>query len=142
MELEELLARAEINDLLTRYTVAVDTRDFDALYEVFTPDAVLDYSSPGGPVGPPEEVVPWIERGLAGFSRFQHMLGQVQITFGDDLDHASVLAYLYNPMVATRPDGTEHVVEVGGYYRHEVVRTDSGWRSRKVVDDTTWFRGF
>ena len=38
--------------------------------------------------------------------------------------------------------GSEHVIEVGGYYHHDLVRTPGGWRSRKMVDDIVWMRGF
>lgn len=141
MDLAELSDRQEITDLLTRYTRAVDTRSYDDLHHVFTPDAVLDYSSAGGPVGPPAEAVPWVEQGLAGFARTQHILGQVAITFVD-ADRAQVTAYFTNPLVAVAPDGTETLWEVGGYYHHDMVRTPHGWRSSRIVDEIQWTRGF
>lgn len=131
----------EIADLLTRYTRAIDTRSYTDLRHVFTPDAVLDYSSAGGPVGPPDEVVPWVEQGLAGFARTQHILGQLSISFLD-AQRAQVTAYFTNPMVALASDGTESLWEVGGYYHHDVVRTPHGWRSARIVDDVQWTRGF
>lgn len=146
MDLQEISDRLEIVDLITRYTRAVDTRDFDALDGVFTEDAVLDYSSVGGPVGPPSEVVPWIAQGLAGFDRYQHVIGQVAIELEDSPDAAPsagrATAYFTNPMVAVAPDGTETLWEVGGYYHHDLVRTGDGWRSRGLVDDVVWQRGF
>ena len=45
-------------------------------------------------------------------------------------------------MVAPTPDGGESIVEVGGYYHHDLVRTPAGWRSRRMVDETVWMRGF
>jgi len=140
MDLQELSDRQEITDLITRYTMAVDTRDFGDLAHVFTDDAVLDYSIVGGPVGPPAEVVPWVEKGLAGFARSQHLIGQVSITL--DGDTARATAYMTNPMVGINPDGTEKLFEVGGYYHHDLVRTPNGWRSRGIVDDVVWTRGF
>lgn len=141
MDLQELSDRQEITDLLTRYTRAVDTKSFDDLDTVFTEDAVLDYSGAGGPVGPPDEVVPWIAKGLAGFVRTQHVLGQISCAF-EGPDRAAVTAYFTNPMVVIDPDGNESLWEVGGYYHHDVVRTPSGWRSTKIVDDVQWRRGF
>ena len=79
MDLQELSDRMEIRDLVTAYTRAVDTRDWDALDEVFTSDAVLDYSSVGGPVDSLDVVKPWIEQGLRGFDRYQHVIGQIAI---------------------------------------------------------------
>ena len=144
MDLRELSDRQEIVDLITRYTRAVDTRSWAELDDVFTDDAVLDYSPVGGPVGPPAEVVPWIQEGLAGFDRYQHVIGQVSIEF-DGADHrqrARATAYFTNPMVSIAPDGAETLWEVGGYYHHDLVRTGDGWRSRGIRDDVVWTRGF
>lgn len=140
MDLQEISDRLEITDVITRYTRAVDTRNWDDLDTVFTPDGILDYSAVGGPVDVVGAVKPWIEKGLRGFARFQHIIGQVAIEL--DGDTASATAYMTNPMVAVAPDGTETLWEVGGYYRHELVRTPDGWRSRHMVDDVVWTRGF
>lgn len=140
LQLRELWDRQQITDLITRYTVAVDTRDWAGLAEVFTDDAILDYSSAGGPTDTRDVVIPWIEQGLAGFDRFQHVIGQVSITLAGDT--ASATAYFTNPMVSINPDGTEKLWEVGGYYHHDLVRTAAGWRSRRIVDDMVWHRGF
>jgi hypothetical protein len=44
VDLHELSDRAEINDVLIRYTRAIDTGDWDRLDTVFTPDARIDYT--------------------------------------------------------------------------------------------------
>ncbi len=147
MDLQEMSDRLEIADVITRYTRAVDTRSWADLHTtVFTPDAVLDYSAVGGPVAAPVEAVPWVEKGLAGFDRYQHVIGQVSITFvhGGEAppSEAEATAYFTNPMVGVRPDGTEALFEVGGYYHHRMVRTADGWRSRSMVDENIWMRGF
>ncbi|MEV5559052.1 nuclear transport factor 2 family protein [Nonomuraea wenchangensis] len=49
MDARELADRLEIADLLARYTRAVDSGRWERLDEVFTADAVIDYSSAGGP---------------------------------------------------------------------------------------------
>ena len=140
MNLQEISDSLEIRDLITAYTRAIDTRSFADLDHVFTSDAVLDYSAMGGPVGPPSEVVPWIEKGLAGFDRYQHLLGQISLEV--DGDSARATAYFTNPMVAVGRDGTEKLFEVGGYYHHELRRTPDGWRSVHIIDEHVWSRGF
>jgi hypothetical protein len=140
MDLRELSDRMEISDLLTAYTRAVDTRSWDDLDAVFTPDAVLDYSAVGGPVDTLAAVKPWVAEGLRGFDRYQHLIGQVAIDL--DGDTATATAYMTNPMVARAPDGMETLWEVGGYYHHDLVRTPHGWRSCRMVDDIVWQRGF
>jgi len=140
MDLQELADRQEIVDVITRYTRAIDTRSWDDLDAVFTDDAILDYSAVGGPADRLAVAKPWVEQGLSGFLRYQHVIGQVSIEL--DGDSARATAYFTNPMVAQNPDGTENLVEVGGYYHHELVRTPDGWRSRRMVDETVWMRGF
>lgn len=146
MDLQEIGDRLEIADVITRYTRAVDTKRFDDLHlDVFTSDAVLDYSAVDGPVGTPAEVVPWIEQGLRGFVRHQHVIGQLSFRFNEPgaagrPDRAQVTAYFTNPMVALRPDGSEMLVEVGGYYHHTMTRTADGWRSCALVDEMVWMR--
>jgi len=137
MDLQELSDRQEITDLITAYTRAVDTASWDDLDAVFADDAVLDYSSAGGPVTSLAEAKPFIQN-LLGFDRWQHLIGQVAIQLDGDSAHAT--AYFFNPMVSKGPDGTERLWEVGGYYHHDLVRTPAGWRSARMVDDLIWTR--
>ena len=37
--------------------------------------------------------------------------------------------------------GAETLVELGGIYHHEMVRTPAGWRSRRLVEELVWKRG-
>lgn len=140
MDVAELCDRQEIVDLITTYTRAVDTSQWDKLYDVFTDDAVLDYSSAGGEVTALAEAIPFI-RNIEGFTAWQHTIGQVEITFDDEeRTSAKATAYMINPLISTGPDLKPTVIEVGGYYHHEVVRTADGWRSRHMVDDLVWSR--
>lgn len=138
MDLQELSDRQEITDLVTRYTRAIDTGDWDGIDAVFTPEAVLDYTDSGGPAAPRDEAKEFV-KALAGFERWQHLIGQVAIEL--DGDEARATAYFFNPMVARSRDGRESVVEVGGYYHHRLRRTPGGWRSVGMVDETVWSRG-
>ena len=52
--------RIEIDDLLTRYASAIDSRDWALLDTVFTHDAHLDYRSAGGVAGEYPEVRRWL----------------------------------------------------------------------------------
>ena len=51
LSLQEISDRIEIEDLLQRYTAAIDAKDWELLATVFTPDATLDYTSSGGAGG-------------------------------------------------------------------------------------------
>lgn len=141
MDVQELIDRAEITDALTRYTLAVDDGDWDALDTVFAADATIDYSESGGTVGELAEAKKWLAEMLPAFSQKRlHTIGQVGITFTDE--GAEVVAYFDNPMVISDGSGGERVVEVGGRYRHSFVRTSEGWRSRHLHEEVFWTRGF
>lgn len=138
LDLQDISDRIEIGDLLTRYTRAVDTGDWDRLDEVFVPQAWIDYTATGGITGDREQVKAWLAQMLPHFARRQHLLGQAEITL--DGDTAVVVAYFVNPMVMTAKDGSETLWEFGGLYHHQLVRTASGWRSRELVEELIWRR--
>src|SRR5690349_6304568 len=116
---QELSDRQEIVDLITRYTRAVDTKTF-APVDVFAEDAVLDYSAAGGPATDPAQAMAWVAEMMQIFDRWQHTIGQVAIEL--DGDTARATAYFLIPMVLHEAAG-EKLVEVGGYYHHELRRT-------------------
>jgi hypothetical protein len=143
MDIAELSDRTEINDALIRYTIAIDTWEWDRLDTVFTPDAQIDYSESGGLVGAFGDVKPWLAENLPAFSaKRMHTLGQVAISFANTRDEARATAYFHNPMVISDGAGGERVVEVGGLYHHTFTRTEAGWRSRRLHEQVVWTRGF
>lgn len=144
MDLQEISDRLEINDVLIRYTRAIDTGDWDRLDTVFTPDARIDYTESGGIAAPYAEVKPWLAEMLpAFFPKRMHTLGQVEIAL--DGDAAEVSAYFHNPMPIDRQSddghGGEAIVEVGGIYHHSMTRTSEGWRSHRLHEEVVWKRG-
>ena len=64
---EEIADRIALDDLMTRYVDAIDTKNWDLLDTVFTPDAILDYSTSGGPdaKGPYPQIKEWLQGALA-----------------------------------------------------------------------------
>ena len=135
MDVQELSDRLEITDLLTRYARAVDRKDWDLYRTVFTSDARIDYSSAGGAVAGVEEMCTWLEEALAQFPATQHMVSNVHIELEGTT--ARVEAMFHNPM--TMPDGSTWFT--GGWYHHELVRADEGWRSRNLVEESAYFHG-
>jgi hypothetical protein len=146
MDLAELSDRTEINETLNRYTIAIDTGEWDRLDTVFTPDAQIDYTESGGIAAGFADVKPWLAENLPAFSRKRmHTLGQVAISFANTKDEARVTAYFHNPMLIadhTAGAGGERLVEVGGLYHHTFTRTEAGWRSRRLHEQVVWTRGF
>jgi len=142
MDLRTLADRLQIDDLLTSYTRAIDTGDWDRLDAVFTPDAEIDYTSTGGIAGRYPEVKSWLAENLPMFPRRQHVLGQKEVSVDPEpAGTARVTAYFLNPMVLPQPDGSELLWEFGGLYHHDLVRAEDGWRSTRLVEELCWKRG-
>jgi hypothetical protein len=141
MDLQEVSDRLEIESVLTRYTRAIDTGEWDALDSVFTPDAEIDYTQTGGIADDYPVVKAWLAENLPLFPRRLHLLGQVEIRLEPGADEADVAAYFANPMVLAQPDGSELLWEFGGVYHHRMVRTPDGWRSRRLLEELVWKRG-
>ena len=137
LSLQEISDRIEIHDLLVRYSHAIDTRDFDALDQVFTPDAFIDYSSMGGAKGSLPEIKEFLRKAMAQFSGFQHMIANSAIELRGDT--ATGRTICHNPMVMTRPDGQTHVFYCGLWYVDKLVRTARGWRIRERVEEKSYF---
>ena len=138
LDAQTISDRFEIDDLLTRYTMAIDQAEWDTLDDVFTPDAHIDYTASGGTAGPFPEVKAWLSEMLPMFSGMQHLLGQKRVEI--DGDEAHVRAYFYNPMVMDQADGTKWHLDIAGVYLHTLVRTPDGWRSRRLVEELLWDR--
>ena len=134
MDIQHVVDKIEITDFFSRYARAVDTRDWDLYRTLFTTDAHIDYSSSGGSVGDLEETVSFLSKALDMFEMSQHLVTNIEVLKKEE-NEADVLALFNNPM---RLKGGE-IWFVGGKYRHERIRSDSGWKSRTLVEETLWF---
>jgi len=126
LSLQEISDRIEIDDLLTRYTTAIDTQDWTLLDTCFTPDAKVDYVSSGGIAGSYPEVRQWLEKALAIFKATVHAISNSEITLNGDTARGKTL--VSNPMAIEKPDGTLQIFTVYAYYHDELIRTEAGWR--------------
>ena len=132
MTLQEVSDRFEIQDLLVRYSHCIDTRNWDGLDEVFTPDAFIDYTALGGAKGSLAETKAFLAKSMVLFKSFQHMISNLVVEL--DGDRAKVRSICHNPMVMDR-DGKEHVFVCGLWYVDELVRTEAGWRIAERVEE-------
>jgi len=146
VEPAEVADRLEIGQLLVAYSEAVDRRDWDALDDVFTPDAVIDYTELGGIRGDLEAIKGFLRSSLgeeSGKLGFMHLLGQARVVIDGDV--ASARTPCLNPMVLRVPaaercpgDDREHVYFCGLWYRDELVRTPGGWRIRDRYEERAY----
>ncbi len=130
---QEISDRLEIQDLLVDYSHAIDTRDWDALDDVFTPDAFIDYSAFGGSTGDLATTKEFLASALAGFPGFQHMVATSKVTV--DGDTAVGRTICHNPMVLSEGEGGTTLMFCGLWYVDRFVRTPGGWRIKERVEE-------
>ena len=126
MSTREISDRIAIQDLLTRYTVAIDDKDWELLDTCFLPDAYVDYTSSGGIKGEYPEVRAWLAKALAAFPMTQHLVSNSVVELAGDT--ATARTMVFNPMGTAKDKGGHNLFFVGGWYKDELVRTDDGWR--------------
>ncbi len=120
--------RQEIIDVIVRYCVAVDARDWSMFADCFAPRVLRDTGEVSR-----EEFVSIVEGALPGFAWTQHVSTNHLVTFdAADPDGATC----DSDMVATHelagsPHGTSYVLRAR--YRDRMVRTASGWRIRAIT---------
>lgn len=134
---DDIRDRLAVVDGLRRYAYAIDDRDFNAVRALFTPDAHLDYTASGGPAGPRDEVVAWIEQGLGLVGPTQHVLANEQVEI--DGPDATSRCYLFNPLLSA-DEPPSHVALIGGEYRDRWRRGPDGWHIVDRVHHVTWTR--
>jgi hypothetical protein len=123
-----------IQQLLSRYTYACDTKDWALLDTCFQPDARIQYESlppfPDGYAGLRVSTV----RTLGLLRSTQHLLGNLHVTVNGD--RATATSYVQATHVAD--DGGTWVT--GGRYDDELVRTVAGWRIAARTFRRQWRR--
>lgn len=135
LSLQDISDRLEIQDLLLRYSDAVDRHDWDAYRAVFTDDARIDYTVFGGPVGNLDEITDFLKAVMPGFVAHQHMIAPPLITL--DGDKATAKTMCINPTVYRTGDG-EDVFICGLWYHDKLVRTADGWRIAERTEEKSY----
>lgn len=138
MDLQQLTDRIEIEELLVRYSRAIDSKDFDTLETLFTPDATFDGGSLGCPTGA-AAIRAMIEGTLTGLDATQHLVGKSLIELTGD--EAEVRTYLFSQHIRESAPGPVKHYALGGEYADRVVRTPDGWRIAYRRLDRMWKEG-
>lgn len=139
LSLQQISDRIEIQDLLVRYTSAIDGKDWALLDTCFTKDAHLDYTSAGGIAGDYPKVRAWLEAALAPFPMTVHYITNSVVELAGDA--AKARTAVFNPMGFQNQDGTLHHFNVGAYYNDRLVRTPDGWRIRERIEQSVFMDG-
>ena len=153
LTVQQLLDRFEIIELFNRYTYHhdvlaprfatgdADGTEFDVFDEIFTADAVLDFSASGGIRAEVGTMKEWLASAYANFPVQHHLMGQTELTFTVDANEAHARTWIMNPMGFRRADGTIEMFTTGGFYVDHLVRTAVGWRIQDRTYDQQWLIG-
>ncbi len=139
LSLEEISDRIQINDLLIRYALAIDTKDWDLLDTCFAEGAVCDYRASGGISGPYTEVREWLARALAPFSMTQHLIGNTSVAIEGHI--AKCRTMVYNPMGLPNEKGGLNIFTVGAYYHDRLVCGEAGWQILERREELAFMNG-
>jgi hypothetical protein len=133
MNLQQLSDRFEIRDLITRYANALDSRSFQWLDEIFTPDAYVDYRATGGIDGSYAKIREWLPGATGAFPRMCHLVGNIAVTV--DKNQARARTLCLNPVEVPLPGGGSQVMFLAMWYADELIRTAAGWRMTRRVQE-------
>lgn len=133
MNLQEISDRLEIQQLMVDYANALDRRDWEAMNDVFTPDAYIDYRALGGVDGKFPEIKKWLNETLKRFPSFYHLMGNIEIKINGDT--AKTKTCCFNPMVMAMGGDKTQTFLLGLWYHDKVVRTPKGWRIAERVEE-------
>jgi SnoaL-like domain len=140
--LQQLLDRAEISEVQSRYATGTDSRDWELFRRCFTDELEVDFSS--GFDLPVVHVTAddWVEntsQRMSVLKATQHIITNHVITFEDD-DHATCVSYVqathHHPNSHGDSDQT-----VYGHYANRFERTPSGWRMSTLKLVVSWMTG-
>lgn len=90
---------------------------------------------PCGRAGSRDEIAAWLEENFAFVTVSQHFITNIEYSF--EGDRAQVRAMFYNPMQFV--GGMTELSTCGGNYYHSMVRTETGWRSERLHEESLWF---
>ena len=140
-DLQSLIERTAISDVVYRYATAVDTRDWSLYRSCFTDNVEIDFSSWNPEAKATLSSDQWtqmVKEGVSGFEATQHISNNHVHTL--EGDRAVCVSYMQAEHFLETDDGMKECT-LGGYYTNELVRTDHGWKISKCRLTVTWSRG-
>ena len=128
--LQDLADRAEIADLLARYSRAVDRRDFAALPALYAPGAVQDHGEAF--CGEAALFIEWLRQTM-GTMKTQHLVANMLIAINGTEAQGEI--YTINTHIFPGEPATQ--MTAGGRYLDHYVKREGRWlfaRRRRVID--------
>lgn len=130
---EQVADLMEIQQKIYFYGWCVDHRHFDALDELFLPEAIVHYDVPMGTKLPWPEMKQWLPQGLQIFRVTQHNMSNPMIELAGDSARSRTYGHLIH--FQERLDGEFTPMRHHTIYHDEWRRQPGGWRilSRRLA---------
>ncbi|MCH9673190.1 MAG: nuclear transport factor 2 family protein [Gammaproteobacteria bacterium] len=120
--------RIAIHDVMHRYALAIDTKDWELLSTVFADVMVADFRSFGAPEifrGSAADWVSSVQSTISGMDATQHLMANHLYDVIDDL--AVGTTYIRAAHICRNEWGGD-TYTIGGHYEVKMRRTHEGWR--------------
>jgi hypothetical protein len=139
--LQTLLDREAITDLVNRYATGLDRRDWKLLRSIFTDEIDMEYGSVG--IKPGRYTADrWVRNSevlFAGFGPTQHTLTNHAVVVAGDRAHCDMYMRAEHFIEDLAP--AENRWTIGGYYKVDLMRVSDGWLIHKMGLYMTWQTG-
>lgn len=132
MDIKEISDRLELEKLVTDYATAVDTRNFTEFNNLFTADAIIDYTAVGGISGNLKEIIVYLETALDFFPNYQHFISNISLTITGN--NASGKVMCFNPMQTKE----NQVFFLGIWYHDTYINIDDRWFISSRIEESSW----
>jgi 3-phenylpropionate/cinnamic acid dioxygenase small subunit len=136
-QLQALIDRTEIENLLVRYAAALDGHDWELLASCFTTDAQYRFAHMGDKDGV-QAIVEVCRASLEPLDASQHLVGSPHVEI--DGDRARSRCSFQAQHVRRGAEGGRNYL-VGGTYVDELLRTGDGWRIERRELQRVWTDG-
>lgn len=134
-DIERLIARQQIADVIYRYARGIDRMDFDLVRSCYHADAYDDHGSFAGTV---EEFIAAARAFLARWTATQHFMGNMLIEFEGTVARAETYAVAYHRREDEAGNGKDDIMGIRYVDRFE--QRDGLWKIAYRVVATEWRR--
>jgi len=133
---QRLIDEADIRDLILRFALALDAKDWRAYAETFAPDAVFEIM--GQRRTGRDAIAAGPERDLLRYDRLQHVVANQVVHVDGDIAHGG-----WYVIAIHVPDGgtPDRHADAGARYRFVARRTGEDWHFSEVVLEMVWTAG-
>jgi len=136
-QLQWLVDRAAIGDLLIDFARALDDRDWASYAENYAPEGTLSFNGHLAHEGQ-KGLAAFVEAGLGQYAGTHHVSANHAISVDGDV--AATRSYLIAAHIFDATDPQRHA-DGAGWYTCKLRRTDSGWRFTEVSVEIKYLSG-